>query len=200
MAESFFQRWTRRKSEAAQARATEAVPRQAGDPPTPGDETATPAALPTLRDVGLLDANSDYSAYIAKNVDTAVRRAAMKKLFSDPHFNVMDGLDIYIDDYTKPQPLTAAMLAAISHAKSTLDPQRLFEPGPDAPEQVAQQPAGAAPAIPPVEQPAPQTDAAHSNPEPASIGAEEPQAGTPSSAADRQDGEDGMQQPPAITP
>ena len=29
----------------------------------------------------------------------------MKKLFSDPHFNVMDGLDTYIDDYGKPDPI-----------------------------------------------------------------------------------------------
>jgi hypothetical protein len=30
----------------------------------------------------------------------------MKKLFADPHFNVMDGLDIYIDDYSIPSPLS----------------------------------------------------------------------------------------------
>ena len=29
----------------------------------------------------------------------------MKKLFADPHFNVMDGLDIYVGDYTQPDPL-----------------------------------------------------------------------------------------------
>ena len=34
----------------------------------------------------------------------------MKKLFSDPHFNVMDGLDTYIDDYGKPDPIPASML------------------------------------------------------------------------------------------
>jgi hypothetical protein len=34
----------------------------------------------------------------------------MKTLFSDPHFNVMDGLDIYIDDYSKPDPLPPGML------------------------------------------------------------------------------------------
>jgi hypothetical protein len=34
-----------------------------------------------------------------------VKNAAFKKLFADPHFNVMDGLDIYIDDYSKPDPL-----------------------------------------------------------------------------------------------
>ena len=39
-----------------------------------------------------------------------VRNAAMKKLFTDPHFNVMDGLDIYIGDYNTPDPLPAGML------------------------------------------------------------------------------------------
>jgi hypothetical protein len=34
-----------------------------------------------------------------------VRNTAMRQLFSDPHFNVMDGLDIYIDDYNRPDPL-----------------------------------------------------------------------------------------------
>ncbi len=43
-------------------------------------------------------------------VDGAVRNAALKKLFSDPHFNVMDGLDTYIDDYGKPDPLPLTML------------------------------------------------------------------------------------------
>jgi hypothetical protein len=46
----------------------------------------------------------------------------MKKLFTDPHFNVMDGLDIYIDDYTKFEPIPAAMLAMLVHAKPLLDP------------------------------------------------------------------------------
>jgi len=39
-----------------------------------------------------------------------VHHAAMKKLFSDPHYNIMDGLDIYIDDYSKEDPLPAGML------------------------------------------------------------------------------------------
>jgi hypothetical protein len=85
--------------------------------------TFCPAGRPTLRDIALLNAESDYSAFVAAGVDRTVHRAAMKKLFSDPHFNVMDGLDIYIDDYTKPSPLSASMLAALQHAKSTLDPQ-----------------------------------------------------------------------------
>ncbi|WP_443112115.1 DUF3306 domain-containing protein [Aquabacterium sp. OR-4] len=52
----------------------------------------------------------DYSRFVARGVQPEVKNAALKKLFSDPHFNVMDGLDIYIDDYGKPDPLPAAML------------------------------------------------------------------------------------------
>jgi hypothetical protein len=44
------------------------------------------------------------------DVDPGVRRAALKKLFADPRFNVMDGLDTYIDDYSKPDPLPEGWL------------------------------------------------------------------------------------------
>jgi len=44
------------------------------------------------------------------DVDPTVQQAALKKMFTDPHFNVMDGLDIYIDDYSKPDPLPPGML------------------------------------------------------------------------------------------
>ena len=41
----------------------------------------------------------------------------MKKLFADPHFNVMDRLDTYIDDYGKPDPIPPAMLRQLASAK-----------------------------------------------------------------------------------
>ena len=47
---------------------------------------------------------------MGRDVAPDVRNAAMKKLFTDPHYNVMDQLDIYIDDYSKPDPLPQAML------------------------------------------------------------------------------------------
>ncbi len=72
---------------------------------------AAAAAAPTLDDVARLPADaSDFSRFVARGVQPEVKNAALKKLFSDPHFNVMDGLDIYIDDYGKPDPLPAAML------------------------------------------------------------------------------------------
>ena len=52
-------------------------------------------------------------------VDPATRSAALKKLFGDPHFRFdqMDKLDVYIDDYTKPDPIPAALLKVLSQAR-----------------------------------------------------------------------------------
>jgi hypothetical protein len=67
--------------------------------------------------VQALTPESDFSRYTAPQVAPEVRNAAMKKLFADPHFNVMDGLDIYIDDYGKPDPLPASMLRSLASAE-----------------------------------------------------------------------------------
>ncbi len=45
-----------------------------------------------------------------------MKNAALKKLFGDPRFNVMDGLDVYIDDYSKPDPLPASMVRQMAQA------------------------------------------------------------------------------------
>ena len=47
---------------------------------------------------------------MTQGVPPEVRNAAVKKLFADPHFNVMDGLDIYIGDYNTPDPMPPGML------------------------------------------------------------------------------------------
>jgi hypothetical protein len=119
----FLARWGRRK---AQARAGELPP----DPPVPlpvlsaqpvqplADQPAAPPKAPplTLADVAQLTHESDYSRFVAGGVDESVKRAAMKKLFSDPHFNLMDGLDTYIDDYGKPDPIPLAMLRQMNQS------------------------------------------------------------------------------------
>jgi hypothetical protein len=107
-------------------------------------------ALPTIEDVERLDADSDFSAFVTNGVDKAVQRLAMKKLFSDPHFHVMDGLDIYIDDYNRPDPLSAAMLASLKHAKNLFAGKPSEEPPPES---------GAAPGDEPTPPPPPQDDA-----------------------------------------
>src|SRR5690606_6257185 len=79
-------------------------------------------------DVASLTPDSDFSRFVKKDVDEAVKRSALKKLFTNPHFNVMDGLDIYIDDYNKFTPMTPALLASLNHAKDLLNPPRLKKP------------------------------------------------------------------------
>ncbi len=74
--------------------------------------------LPTLDDVAQLTRDADFSRFVAADVDGGVRNAALRKLFSDPHYNIMDGLDTYIDDYNTPDPLPASMLRQMVQAQA----------------------------------------------------------------------------------
>jgi hypothetical protein len=49
-----------------------------------------------------------------REVDPGLRREALKKLFSDPRYNVMDRLDTYIDDYSIPDPIPEDWLGKLS--------------------------------------------------------------------------------------
>lgn len=129
--EGFLRRWARLKAQPEPAPVAAPQPQVAAVPPAlqPVQQPAAPAGAterpaPTLEDVARLTPESDYAAFVAGGVDPAVRRLALKKLFADPNFAVMDGLDIYISDYTKASPLTDAMLASLKHAPNVLD--RLF--------------------------------------------------------------------------
>jgi len=81
------------------------------------DNAAESPQLPTLTDVEQLTPDSDFSTFMTQGVSPEVRNAALKKLFTDPHYNVMDGLDIYIGDYNTPDPLPAGMLAKMVGAQ-----------------------------------------------------------------------------------
>jgi hypothetical protein len=119
-----LRRWSRRKLEAAREDAAKdafaAVP-PTPEPPAatsvPGNAAPPPAAVPTeLPPLESLTPESDFTAFMQPNVDAGLRRQALKKLFTDPHFNVMDGLDIYIDDYTKPDPIPASVLERLAQS------------------------------------------------------------------------------------
>ena len=120
---NFFKRWSDLKQSQAKptpAETSSQVQIEAQDTPSPVGvvnpdheaENASPlqSVGPTLDDVAKLTKDSDFSTYVSADVGDDVHHAAMKKLFSDPHYNVMDGLDIYIDDYSKEDPLPAGML------------------------------------------------------------------------------------------
>ena len=90
-------------------------------PPLPpkegGGEGSPEAPLPTLADAQALTPQSDFKPFMARGVAADVKNAAMKKLFTDPHYNVMDRLDTYIDDYSLPDPIPEAMLRQMVSAK-----------------------------------------------------------------------------------
>ena len=94
---------------------------------------ATSATVPTLADVSGLLADADYSRFIAADVDRVVHHAAMKKLFAEPGFSVMDELDIYIADYNIASPVSAVMLAGFAHASTTLNPTAAWQSATDLP-------------------------------------------------------------------
>jgi len=114
-AETFFARWSRVKAESRPV--DDAVGEAGSIDPMPAEPPKPELPAPTLEQVQSLTPDSDFTPFVARGVDEAVRRAAMKKLFADPRFNVMDGLDTYIDDYNKFEPLTPLMVAALNHAK-----------------------------------------------------------------------------------
>ena len=122
MAGGFLNRWSRLKSGENLEPEKKALDQTRSELTTPSElkqpaDAVEPTPSATLEDVEKIDRFApDFSAFMRPGVDPAVQQAAMKKMFSDPHFNVMDGLDIYIDDYTKPDPIPMEMLKRMAQS------------------------------------------------------------------------------------
>ena len=138
--ESFLARWSRRKLAAertAERPAESVAPDEAAAlPPSDGSQEgvegapvpataaqAEPAAttevpLPPIESLDGL--RSDYEAFFQQPVAEELRRAALKKLFADPHFNQMDMMDVYVDDYTQFEPLPATLRMSLPSARAFL--------------------------------------------------------------------------------
>ncbi|HYF42320.1 MAG TPA: DUF3306 domain-containing protein [Ramlibacter sp.] len=146
MADGFLGRWSRRKLEVKEGKEVppEPPPEATALRPEPVEGLAQPLPAaaspssarteeaepppPTLEDVQSLTPASDFSRFTGPKVAPEVKNAAMKKLFADPRFNVMDGLDVYIDDYSKPDPMPESMLRSLASAQFL----KLFEDKPKA--------------------------------------------------------------------
>ena len=118
--ETFIARWSRRKLE----QPAEAKPAAA---------TATASVAPALPPVEKLTPESDFSGFMHPKVEDTLRRVALKKLFSDPHFNVADPFEAYSGDFTGGEPIPEAMLASLEQMKA------LLKQPPPPPEQVKAQ-------------------------------------------------------------
>lgn len=135
---TFISRWSRRKIAARQGAVVEPAPSApVHAPPAASGAAEQPerekgAGAPALPDVDeLRGLESEYRDFLRPEVDESLRRTALKRLFADPHFNVMDGLDVYIDDYSKPDPIEPAMLRMLNQARGLRlfdDSERAAEP------------------------------------------------------------------------
>lgn len=147
MSGGFLERWSRRKltsaGKALLADAVEPTPPatsaagpgaqgaqgaqgvQAGAGATPAQTSDAGLAAPSALEAQLppvegLTLASDFTGFLKEEVSEALRRKALHKLFADPHFNRMDGLDIYIDDYSLPDPIPPEAMAKLKHAREWL--------------------------------------------------------------------------------
>jgi len=150
-----LRRWSRRKLEAAQEAAPAVAPPPAApDAGLPAATAGSPAPAPLPADASALPPiesltpESDFAAFMQPKVDDGLRRQALKKLFADPRFNVMDGLDVYIDDYTKPDPIAPDVLERLAQMGFVRDAGAIAEASPPSPAR-----ATAAPEAPSVAQP-----------------------------------------------
>lgn len=129
MKEKFLSRWSRLKLDQPSPPAP--TPPAAGTGTAPASPVAPP--LPALDS---LEFSSDFTAFMQEEVADGLRRSALQKLFRAEHFNVMDGLDVYVDDYNSFEPIGAEMLNKLNQARGLL-----FD---DAPPAAATTPATAA--------------------------------------------------------
>ena len=104
--EKFLSRWSRLKHEAN-------VPEKKEE-----DKTETPA--PVLPEVDKLTPESDFTGFMHPKVEDALRRVALKKLLSDPHFNVPDPFEAYSGDWTGGEPIPEELLAQLNQARTLI--------------------------------------------------------------------------------
>ena len=122
--EAFLDRWSRRKKEKTSEKASEQaqVPAPSAAPPPAAAEP--PAPLQAIEDLG---ADSDFKPFMDPRVDAGTRRSALKKLFTNAHFNAIDPFEPYSIDLTGEDPIPEEMLKNLSHAKRLLfdEPEKL---------------------------------------------------------------------------
>ena len=109
--EAFLSRWSRLKREEA-----EKAPEPVAAPPAAEAEEESPA-LPPVEE---LTPESDFTPFMQGKVPPETRRAALKKLFSDPQFNVPDPYEAYSEDWTVGEAIPLEMLKTLNQAKRIL--------------------------------------------------------------------------------
>jgi hypothetical protein len=115
----FLRRWSRLKREAASPKTNPEVEKNPEVKAEAEAQTQAPPPVP-LPSVDSLTFESDFKGFMQGKVEEGIKRAALKKLFADPRFNVMDGLDTYIADYTKSDTIPEEMFERLARKREQL--------------------------------------------------------------------------------
>ena len=152
-AEGPLRRWARRKREVAREKEVGDEARRRDERREPPDaagnacesaddaseavvieeEALTDEDMPPLDTLG---EDSDYSGFLSPGVSEALRRRALRKLFSSAVFNIPDGLDDYDDDFTSFAALGDIVTSDMKHqaeveAERARQAQSGTEPAPE---------------------------------------------------------------------
>jgi uncharacterized protein DUF3306 len=137
--EPFLARWSRLKREAP-ASSKDAAPAPAQDD----------APAPSVPPIETLTPQSDFTPFMHPKVGDDLRRAALKKLFSDPHFNVPDPFEPFSGDWNNAEALSPELLATLNQARTVLFTEPEKKPATE-PQANAESPQATTDAAPPAD-------------------------------------------------
>jgi len=115
--EDFLGRWSRLKQK---QREEQALPEKPALPEKSAPQEKAADQPPELPPIDKLTPDADFSLFMNPKVHDALRRAALKKLFADPHFNIPDPFEAYSGDWTGGEPISQEMLATLNQARTLL--------------------------------------------------------------------------------
>jgi hypothetical protein len=106
--ENFLGRWSRLKRE------------QEEEKSLPQKTESQEDQAPDLPPLDKLTPQSEFSGFMHPKVGDALRRAALKKLFADPHYNIPDPYEAYSGDWTVGEAIPDEMMATLNQARTLL--------------------------------------------------------------------------------
>ena len=130
--ETFLGRWSRLKREERSEEKKLPEKAESDAPPLPPADQLTP--------------ESDFTGFMHPKVEDALRRVALKKLFSDPHFNTPDPFEPFSGDWTVAEPISDELMKTLNQARTHLfdnenkTAEQEQRPAEEAPAQTAEAP------------------------------------------------------------
>jgi hypothetical protein len=132
--EPFLRRWSRLKKESREVPPEEAArsPEEPAGQPPAGEAESAPSAAPApgeppaaepleLPPLDTLNEESDFGAFMRAGVDPDLRRLALRKMFRNPKYGVVDELDPFRADFAAFTPLGDIVTADMKfHAERLL--------------------------------------------------------------------------------